>query len=52
MLMSSVDEVEVTNFIREKGLHGPEVNTQLCFKLEILVTFLFLGGLPKGGTVH
>lgn len=24
MLMSSVDEVEVTNFIREKGLHGPE----------------------------
>merc|ERR1719427_941254 len=24
MLMSSVDEVQVTNFIREKGLHGPE----------------------------
>jgi len=24
MLMSSVNEVQVTNFIREKGLHGPE----------------------------
>lgn len=24
MLMSNVDEVQVTNFIREKGLHGPE----------------------------
>ena len=47
MLMSSVDEVQVTNFIRKKGLHGPEVSNKLrCVDVK---TCIMQGSYPKEG---
>ena len=50
MMMAEVDEDKVINFIREKGLKGPEVSpTKSVVAVAVIMLFSYQGEIPKEG---